>query len=118
MLSLFSFTNQNPNLDKRESSSNRRKDYAVKNVAEALQTETARYKLSVAWEAKTEIPVENDSGLYYCPWTRYFSAAIGTTSTMRYGIWPTIKNSTGRCRSRSSRKTSLTRCTASYTLMV
>ena len=37
---------------------NRRKGSAVKNLAEALQTEAVRYKLSLGWEVKTEIPVE------------------------------------------------------------
>ena len=35
----------------------RRKGYPVKTVAEALRAEAARYKLSVGWEVKTEIPV-------------------------------------------------------------
>jgi hypothetical protein len=30
---------------------------AFKNLAEALQAEAARNKLSLGWEAKTEIPV-------------------------------------------------------------
>src|SRR5262245_29209892 len=41
-------------------SSNRRKGYAVKNLAGGLKTETVRYKLSVAREFKMEIPVKVD----------------------------------------------------------
>jgi len=37
-------------------SGNRRKGYAVENLAGGLKTETARYKLSVAREFKMEIP--------------------------------------------------------------
>ena len=37
---------------------NRRKGYAFKNEAEALQTAAARYKLSVGREVKTEIPIK------------------------------------------------------------
>jgi len=38
-------------------SRNRRKGYAVENLAGGLKTETVRYKLPVAGEVKTEIPV-------------------------------------------------------------
>jgi hypothetical protein len=41
-----------------EFSRNPGKDHAVKNRAEALQAEAVRYKLSLGWEVKTEIPVE------------------------------------------------------------
>ena len=32
------------------------KGHAVKNLAEALKAEAVRYKLSLGWEVKTEIP--------------------------------------------------------------
>jgi hypothetical protein len=38
-------------------SGNRRKGYAVENLAGGLKTETVSYKLSVARELKMEIPV-------------------------------------------------------------
>jgi hypothetical protein len=37
-------------------SHNPAKGYAVKNLAEALIAEAVRYKLSLGWEVKTEIP--------------------------------------------------------------
>jgi hypothetical protein len=36
---------------------NRRKGYAVKNLAEALQPEAVGYRLSLGRQVKTEIPV-------------------------------------------------------------
>ena len=50
-------------------SRNRRKGYAVENLAGGLKTEMVRYKLPVAREVKMEIPVNTN-------WIGYFQMQV------------------------------------------
>ena len=61
------------------SSRNRRRAYAVENLAGALKTETIRHKLSVAREFKMKIP-DNTSTALQC-WTACINWLAATEST-------------------------------------
>jgi hypothetical protein len=54
--SVWAMGTRSPNLGPWDFPATAEKGHAVKKLAETLQAETVRYKLSLGWEAKTEIP--------------------------------------------------------------
>lgn len=71
-------------------SRNRRKDYAVENLAGGLKTETVRCKLPVAWEVKTEIPAQFFVSAVSCLLAMSFAAVWGAhlyQTTVFFPAW-------------------------------